>query len=242
MAYPQTDMAAAPAHFPQGFFKLCSLFFLAIICCALLGIGATVKVTQEPVFASTLQKGRQTLSCSHSESSTYNFFWYRQLSGGKELEHIGSLFEFSENLTESEGWLSGQWLENGKKMSLELQGPQPSDTGLYLCAVRDTVRQAGTAAGAKPSASIKQPQLLPRAAGTCPISLPTTSGHTGAIICIRDTQRKELRRGTVLMSDVRNITSPQLMKQSAPGFPNSAPSRRFFELQPALSLMVGPAG
>ncbi|CAI5762945.1 T-cell receptor alpha chain V region 2B4 [Podarcis lilfordi] len=117
-----------------------------------------------------LQKGRQTLNCSHSESSPYNFFWYRQLPGKKELQHIGSLFEYNEKLTESEEWLSGNWLEKGKRMSLELQGPQPSDTGLYLCAVRDTVKQAGTAAGAKPSASIKQPQLLPRAAGTLPIS------------------------------------------------------------------------
>ncbi|XP_032998098.1 uncharacterized protein LOC117042617 [Lacerta agilis] len=168
---PQTDMAAAPAHFSQGFFKLCSLFFLVIIWCALLGIGATVKVTQEPLFASTLQKGRRTLNCSHSESSTtYNFFWYRQLPGGKELKHIGSLYEYNEKMTESEGWLSGKWLEKGKKMSLELQAPQPNDTGLYLCAVRDTVKQAGTATGAKPSASIKQPQLLPHAAGILPIS------------------------------------------------------------------------
>ncbi|CAI5762946.1 T-cell receptor alpha chain V region 2B4 [Podarcis lilfordi] len=166
-------MASAPTQCYQESTKL---LFLIALWCALLSGGATVKVTQEPPFASSSQGGRQEFKCSLSgSSSNYHFFWYHQLPGKKELQPIGTLYYHGDQLQEisdhnPKDWLNGKWLEKGKNMSLVLQGLQPSDTGLYLCAVRDTVRQTGTAAAAKLSASVKQPQLLPCAAGTCPIS------------------------------------------------------------------------
>ncbi|XP_061469018.1 uncharacterized protein LOC133378236 [Rhineura floridana] len=172
-------MAPAPTHFYQGFIELPFLWSVIALWCALLGSGSTmkgtpppstsgstVKVTQGPPFASFLQEMNLTFSCSHSDSSSYNFFWYRQLPGEKELQQIGAFYFHSDMLTEElkkhnpKDWLRGEWLEKGKKMKLVLQGLQPSDTGLYLCSARATVREAGTGAGAKVSASNKYPQLL----------------------------------------------------------------------------------
>uniref|UniRef100_A0A803TK97 Ig-like domain-containing protein n=1 Tax=Anolis carolinensis TaxID=28377 RepID=A0A803TK97_ANOCA len=111
---------------------------------------SAMTVIQEPPFASFSQGKELTFNCSHSESGSYHFFWY-------QLQHLGTLQYFTDTWTEEfshepKNWLEAKWLGVGKKeMILHLENLQAGDTGLYLCAARDTVREARTGAGTKQS-------------------------------------------------------------------------------------------
>nr|XP_016849906.1 PREDICTED: T-cell receptor alpha chain V region 2B4 [Anolis carolinensis] len=132
-------------------------FLSLIVLWSLVGKVSAMTVIQEPPFASFSQGKELTFNCSHSESGSYHFFWYRQQPGKIELQVLGNLYFFDNKLTEIdtslESKLTGNWLDgNKKKMSLHFKDLQPGDVGLYLCAVRDTVRKAGTGADAELSA------------------------------------------------------------------------------------------
>ncbi|KAH0621133.1 hypothetical protein JD844_022173 [Phrynosoma platyrhinos] len=147
------DMAAEPICSWYEDFKLSSLLYLSVIWFALPGSDSDVTVTQQPPVTSLLQEENLAISCSVS-GPNYNFFWYRQLPGKIELQVLGILYSHDDKLADVDSSLnarlSGGWLDKTKKeMNLHLQSLQPGDTGLYLCAARDTVREAGTGAGTK---------------------------------------------------------------------------------------------
>uniref|UniRef100_A0A803T6M9 Ig-like domain-containing protein n=1 Tax=Anolis carolinensis TaxID=28377 RepID=A0A803T6M9_ANOCA len=67
---------------------------------ALVGKVSAMTVIQEPPFASFSQGKELTFNCSHSESGSYHFFWYRQQPGKIELQVLGNLYFFDNKLTE----------------------------------------------------------------------------------------------------------------------------------------------
>uniref|UniRef100_A0A803ST21 Ig-like domain-containing protein n=1 Tax=Anolis carolinensis TaxID=28377 RepID=A0A803ST21_ANOCA len=142
--------------------------WISLLLFSLPGSDSAVTVTQEPLLTSLLQQEKLTIKCSVN-SQNYNFLWYRQLPGKIELQVLGNLYSYESKLADVDSTLdarlSGEWLDSGKeKMNLHLQSLQPGDTGLYLCAAKDTVREAGTGAGTKrsepPFASFSQGKEL----------------------------------------------------------------------------------
>uniref|UniRef100_A0A670HSJ6 Immunoglobulin V-set domain-containing protein n=1 Tax=Podarcis muralis TaxID=64176 RepID=A0A670HSJ6_PODMU len=127
-------MAAAPAQFSQGFFKLCSLFFLVIIWSFVSG----VKVTQHPPLANKPEGETVELSCN-VDVDNYQFYWYQQRPGHTNLKQLGVIkpFTISEGDTleekpggEIDSRLSGK--RDGRTANLILKGLQLNDTGLSL--------------------------------------------------------------------------------------------------------------
>ncbi|XP_016849905.1 uncharacterized protein LOC103278904 [Anolis carolinensis] len=153
----KTYMAATLSWCCSRAFEPCSQFSYFVVWFAVLASASATTVTQEPLFASFLQGQKLSFSCSHSTTSSYDFYWYRQLPGKTELQHLGTLQYFTDTWTEEfshepKNWLEAKWLGVGKKeMILHLENLQAGDTGLYLCAARDTVREARTGAGTKQS-------------------------------------------------------------------------------------------
>uniref|UniRef100_A0A803T1B2 Ig-like domain-containing protein n=1 Tax=Anolis carolinensis TaxID=28377 RepID=A0A803T1B2_ANOCA len=157
--------------------------WISLLLFSLPGSDSAVTVTQEPLLTSLLQQEKLTIKCSVN-SQNYNFLWYRQLPGKIELQVLGNLYSYESKLADVDSTLdarlSGEWLDSGKeKMNLHLQSLQPGDTGLYLCAAKDTVREAGTGAGTKRS-SLGTPALNP-----IPSSLSISSGVKSiTLVCL----------------------------------------------------------
>ncbi|KAJ7344170.1 hypothetical protein JRQ81_000120 [Phrynocephalus forsythii] len=111
---------------------------------------ADVVVTQQPLFDDPRQGGTLELKCSVNQENYY-FFWYHQVPGQTELKPLGIFRTFEAELQEPaaelKGRLSGK--REGKNCSLNLKELQPSDSGLYLCAARDTVVRVGAGTGRK---------------------------------------------------------------------------------------------
>nr|XP_020648058.1 V-set and immunoglobulin domain-containing protein 2-like [Pogona vitticeps] len=147
-------MAAGPFQSCYGLCELHFFLFLMVLCDFLASDSVAVRVTQEPLFASNSQEKTQTFHCS-IDGENYNFYWYRQLPGEAELQVVGSLYTHNTELQDVgstwSGRLTGQWVDTKRAMTLHLTSLHPDDTGLYLCAARDTESEAGSEVAAKPS-------------------------------------------------------------------------------------------
>uniref|UniRef100_A0A670HSV8 Ig-like domain-containing protein n=1 Tax=Podarcis muralis TaxID=64176 RepID=A0A670HSV8_PODMU len=104
-----------------------------------------VKVTQHPPLANKPEGETVELSCN-VDVDNYQFYWYQQRPGHTNLKQLGVIkpFTISEGDTleekpggEIDSRLSGK--RDGRTANLILKGLQLNDTGLYLCASKDTV-------------------------------------------------------------------------------------------------------
>uniref|UniRef100_A0A670HSY9 Ig-like domain-containing protein n=1 Tax=Podarcis muralis TaxID=64176 RepID=A0A670HSY9_PODMU len=84
-----------------------------------------VEVTQHPTLANKRQGETLELSCDVHQK-TYHYYWYRQLPGEINLEHLGTIPKNDLNSR-----LSGKRV--GTKVYLYLESLQLTDSGQYLC-------------------------------------------------------------------------------------------------------------
>lgn len=118
-----------------------------------MGHGSALTVIQTPNFANGSTGQSVYFKCSVNEAG-YRLYWYQQLPGKTELKVLGYLYTSDKELQEIhkdwENRLEGKW-EGSKKqeMRLDLLRLQANDTGFYLCAAVNTVKEKGTVAGAK---------------------------------------------------------------------------------------------
>ncbi|XP_063170713.1 uncharacterized protein LOC134505077 [Candoia aspera] len=146
-------MAAAPLHSCWGVPELRFFHSLLAFWCAFVGSGSAVTVTQAPTFAKGFPGKDVSFSCS-VDAANYYFYWYRQVPGKTELEVLGyfssSTDEFEGSPAEWKGRLKAKWNDGANKRSMSLDlTVKPDDTGFYLCAPVDTVKERGTVASAK---------------------------------------------------------------------------------------------
>ncbi|XP_053253268.1 uncharacterized protein LOC128417775 [Podarcis raffonei] len=121
-----------------------------------------VEVTQHPPLANKRQGETLELSCDVHQN-TYHYYWYRQLPGEINLEHLGTIYSTADKLEEIpkndlNSRLSGKRF--GTKVYLYLKGLQLTDSGQYLCASRDTVIVAAPGAVIKPNNNTSLDVLL----------------------------------------------------------------------------------
>ncbi|CAI5762947.1 V-set and immunoglobulin domain-containing protein 2-like [Podarcis lilfordi] len=127
-----------------------------------------VKVTQHPPLANKPEGETVKLSCN-VDVDNYQFYWYQQRPGHTNLKQLGVIKPFTsgegDTLEEKPGGeinsrLSGK--RDGRTANLILEGLQLNDTGLYLCASKDTVTVA--APGAVTKLTTKQQYVSQHAA------------------------------------------------------------------------------
>nr|XP_028561641.1 uncharacterized protein LOC114584196 [Podarcis muralis] len=105
-----------------------------------------VKVTQQPPVVSKRQGETLELSCGVNQVNWF-FYWYRQQPGEPKLQYFGTFSTYSSDLEDDtksslDSRLSGK--RKGNETTLYLKDLQLSDTGLYLCASKDTVTVAAS--------------------------------------------------------------------------------------------------
>ncbi|XP_048177759.1 uncharacterized protein LOC125334689 [Corvus hawaiiensis] len=108
---------------------------------------ARAQVQQEPRLETTENTGIN-ISCSHPKIQTGDWIqWYRQLPGrGPEL--LALTVKESKELPDIAG---GLWVSADRRSSaLWLRRPRRGDAAVYYCALGDTGRGAGAAAGHEP--------------------------------------------------------------------------------------------
>ncbi|XP_034276303.1 uncharacterized protein LOC117667197 [Pantherophis guttatus] len=149
-------MAPTPLHSCSGLLGLRFSHVLLAFWCTFVDSGSALTVIQTPSFVNDSTGQSISFHCS-VDNTDYHFSWYRQLPGKSELEVLGYLYTYSTTLEEIPPELKGRLEGKGSKldnpprreMRLELSKLQANDTGFYLCAAVNTVKEKGTVAGAK---------------------------------------------------------------------------------------------
>ncbi|XP_064492982.1 uncharacterized protein LOC135403171 [Pseudopipra pipra] len=120
---------------------------LAALAAVLLVAAGRAQVQQEPL-AQTPEGTEITINCSHPTIRTgYYIHWYRQLRGrGPQL--LALIVQGSKELPDKAGQVSVS--PDRRWSTLCLSGPRVGDAAVYYCAVGDTARGAGAAAGHEP--------------------------------------------------------------------------------------------
>ncbi|XP_031989987.1 uncharacterized protein LOC116455808 [Corvus moneduloides] len=108
---------------------------------------ARAQVQQEPRLETTENTGIN-ISCSHPKIQTSEFiYWYRHLPG-RGPEFLAHIVKESKELPDIAG---GLWVSADRRSSaLWLRRPRRGDAAVYYCALGDTGRGAGAAAGHEP--------------------------------------------------------------------------------------------
>uniref|UniRef100_A0A8C3JN10 Ig-like domain-containing protein n=1 Tax=Calidris pygmaea TaxID=425635 RepID=A0A8C3JN10_9CHAR len=102
------------------------------------------QVQQEPS-AETTEGTDISISCSHPNKKNTDFiYWYRQFPG-QSPSFLVSAHKDSKELRDPPGWL--RVAADGRSSALWLARPRRGDAAVYYCALRDTGRGAGAAAG-----------------------------------------------------------------------------------------------
>ncbi|KAK4808564.1 hypothetical protein QYF61_009867 [Mycteria americana] len=112
------------------------------------GVAAGRAQVQQDMSAETTEGTSISINCSHPDIKTNDFiYWYRQFPGrGPTL--LVSSHKGSKELPDPPGRLSVA--ADRRSSSLWLAGPRRGDAAVYYCAVGDTARGAGAAAGHEP--------------------------------------------------------------------------------------------
>ncbi|XP_075630976.1 uncharacterized protein LOC142604951 [Balearica regulorum gibbericeps] len=120
---------------------------LAGLAAVLLVTVGRAQVQQEPS-AETTEGTSINITCSHPDIQTSEFiYWYRQLPGRGPAFLVSTLKE-SKEVPDPPGRL---WVAADRRSSaLWLAQPRRGDAAVYYCALRDTGRGAGAAAGHEP--------------------------------------------------------------------------------------------
>ncbi|XP_039243691.1 uncharacterized protein LOC113999063 [Pipra filicauda] len=120
---------------------------LAALAAVLLVAAGRAQVQQEPL-AQTPEGTEITINCSHPTIRTSDYIhWYRQLRG-RGPEFLVSFHKGSKDLPDKAGQVSVS--PDRRWSTLCLSGPRVGDAAVYYCAVADTARGAGAAAGHEP--------------------------------------------------------------------------------------------
>ncbi|XP_074747835.1 uncharacterized protein LOC141953268 [Strix uralensis] len=120
---------------------------LAGLAAVLLVAAGRAQVQQEPS-AETNEGTGVTINCSHPNIQTREFIqWYRQLPG-RGPAFLVSSFQGSRELQAPPGRLSVA--ADRRSSALWLARPRRGDAAVYYCALGDTGRGAGAAAGHEP--------------------------------------------------------------------------------------------
>ena len=121
------------------------------------------QVQQEPS-AETTEGTGISISCSHPNIQSYDFIhWYRQLPG-RSPAFLVSGTKGSQELRDPAGRLSVA--ADRRSSALWLAGPRRGDAAVYYCALGDTGRGAGAAAGQEPRRA--GPGVCVEGGGTAP--------------------------------------------------------------------------
>ncbi|XP_039243693.1 uncharacterized protein LOC113999879 [Pipra filicauda] len=120
---------------------------LAALAAVLLVAAGRARVQQEPLVKTT--EGTEiTINCSHPKIERNEMiYWYRQLPGSGP-EFLVSFHKGSKELPDKAGQVSVS--PDRRWSTLCLSGPRVGDAAVYYCAVGDTARGAGAAAGHEP--------------------------------------------------------------------------------------------
>ncbi|XP_074019132.1 uncharacterized protein [Numenius arquata] len=120
---------------------------LAGLAALLLVAAGRAQVQQEPS-AETTEGTAISINCSHPNIQTGDMiYWYRQLPGrGPAL--LDSAYKDSKELRTPPGWL--RVAADRRSSALWLARPRRGDAAVYYCALGDTGRGAGAAAGQEP--------------------------------------------------------------------------------------------
>ncbi|XP_071431497.1 uncharacterized protein [Pithys albifrons albifrons] len=120
---------------------------LAALAALLLVAAGRAQVQQEPS-AETTEGTAITINCSHRSIQLNEYIeWYRQLPG-RSPEFLARASKGSKPLRDPAGLMSVS--ADGRWSSLRLYGPRFRDAAVYFCALGDTGRGAGAAAGHEP--------------------------------------------------------------------------------------------
>ncbi|XP_029878585.1 CASP-like protein 4A2 [Aquila chrysaetos chrysaetos] len=136
---------------------------LAALAAVLLVAVVRAQVQQEPS-AETTEGTSISINCSHpNKQFTEYIYWYRQLPGRGPAFLVSTLKD-SKKLTDPPGRLSVA--ADRRSSALWLARPRRGDAAVYYCALRDTGRGAGAAAGHEPPRA--GPGLWGGGGGTAP--------------------------------------------------------------------------
>ncbi|XP_071431490.1 uncharacterized protein [Pithys albifrons albifrons] len=120
---------------------------LAALAAVLLVAAGRAQVQQE-TSAETTEGTAITINCSHRSIQLNKYIeWYRQLPG-RSPEFLARASKGSKPLRDPAGLMSVS--ADGRWSSLRLYGPRFRDAAVYFCALGDTGRGAGAAAGHEP--------------------------------------------------------------------------------------------
>ncbi|XP_071431491.1 uncharacterized protein [Pithys albifrons albifrons] len=115
---------------------------------ALLLVAAGRAQVQQETSAETTEGTAITINCSHRSIQLNEYIeWYRQLPG-RSPEFLARASKGSKPLRDPAGLMSVS--ADGRWSSLRLYGPRFRDAAVYFCALGDTGRGAGAAAGHEP--------------------------------------------------------------------------------------------
>ncbi|XP_064896055.1 uncharacterized protein LOC135576228 [Columba livia] len=121
---------------------------LAGLAAVLLVTAGRAQVQQEPL-AETTEGTEISISCSHPNIQPYeSIIWYRQLLG-RAPTFITFVQKGIKGLSDPPGRLSVA--ADRRSSALWLERPRRGDAAVYYCAVGDTGRGAGAAAGHEPA-------------------------------------------------------------------------------------------
>ncbi|XP_031989988.1 uncharacterized protein LOC116455809 [Corvus moneduloides] len=120
---------------------------LAALAAVLLVAVAKAQVQQEPRLETTENTGIN-ISCSHPKKQVEDFIHFYRHLPGRGPEHLAGTSRRSKDLPD----IAGQLLvsEDGRSSALWLRRPRRGDAAVYYCALGDTGRGAGAAAGHEP--------------------------------------------------------------------------------------------
>ncbi|XP_074019148.1 uncharacterized protein [Numenius arquata] len=120
---------------------------LAGLAALLLVAAGRAQVQQQPS-AETTEGTAISINCSHINIQTRDMiYWYRQLPG-RGPAFLVSALKVSKELPDPPGWL--RVAADGRSSALWLARPRRGDAAVYYCALGDTGRGAGAAAGQEP--------------------------------------------------------------------------------------------
>ncbi|XP_064896034.1 uncharacterized protein LOC135576212 [Columba livia] len=141
---------------------------LAGLAAVLLVAGARAQVQQD-LSAETTEGTGISINCSHPKiQSNEVIYWYSQLPGrGPAFLTLG--IKDSKVLSDPPGWLSVA--ADRRSSALWLERPRRGDAAVYYCAVGDTGRRAGAAAGHEP------PREGPGGCGGVGVTVPVGSAR-----------------------------------------------------------------
>uniref|UniRef100_A0A670HQN7 Ig-like domain-containing protein n=1 Tax=Podarcis muralis TaxID=64176 RepID=A0A670HQN7_PODMU len=134
--------------------KLLLLLLLLLTTLSLGSHSPSRLMTQQPPVVSKRQGETLELSCGVNQVNWF-FYWYRQQPGEPKLQYFGTFSTYSSDLEDDtksslDSRLSGK--RKGNETTLYLKDLQLSDTGLYLCASKDTVTVAASVTKTSPFA------------------------------------------------------------------------------------------